>query len=71
MIILKNNIKIYIKYLRHVSVQSRHPQGVYYLCLPKLPFIKRVNNGSSVRDYGDVAAYIGSVLVDVLVNNRF
>jgi hypothetical protein len=37
---LKNNIKIYIKKHRHVSVQSHHHQGAHYSCLLKLLFLK-------------------------------
>ena len=48
MIVLKNNINIYIKMLRRVSVQSRHLQGAHYSCLLKLNFVKIVNYGTSV-----------------------
>jgi hypothetical protein len=37
---LKNNIKIYFKELRHVSVQSHHHQGAHYSCLLKLQLLK-------------------------------
>jgi len=47
---LKNNNKIYMKYLRYVSMQSHHLQGAHYPCLLKLHFVKIVNYGSSVYD---------------------
>jgi hypothetical protein len=33
-------IKFTLKQLRHVSVQSHHHQGAYYLCFLKLQFLK-------------------------------
>jgi len=52
-------------------VQSHHLQGAHYLCLLKLHFVKIVSYDSSVYDYisGDVAAYIGSFLVDVCMSH--
>jgi hypothetical protein len=63
--VLKTILKFILKYFRRVSVQSHHLQGAHYPCLLNLHFVKIANYGSSVCDYisGDVAAYIGSVLV--------
>jgi hypothetical protein len=71
-IVLKTISKFTLKYLRHVSMQSHHLQGAHYPCLLKLHFVKIVNYRRSVCDYfdGDVAAYIGPVLVDVLDYSR-
>jgi hypothetical protein len=41
--VLKNfklTLKLTLKQLRHVSVQSRHHQGAYYSFLPKLQLLK-------------------------------
>ena len=38
--ILKFKLKLTSKQLRHVSVQSHHHQGAYYLCLLKLQLLK-------------------------------
>jgi len=47
----------------------RCSQGAHYPCLLKLHFVKIVSYCASVYDqiYGDVTAYIGSVLVHVYV----
>jgi hypothetical protein len=37
---LENNIKIYLKQLRHFSVQSHHHQGAHYSFLLKLQLLK-------------------------------
>ena len=52
-------------------MQSHHLQGAHYLYLLKLRFVKIVNYGTSLYDQisGGVAAYIGSVLVDVFVSH--
>ena len=39
-IVLKTILKFTLKQLRHISVQSHHPQGVHYLCLLKLQLLK-------------------------------
>jgi hypothetical protein len=49
-IVLKTILKFTLKQLRHVSVQSHHPQGAHYSCLLKLHFVKIVNYGTSVCD---------------------
>ena len=38
--ILKFTLKLTLKQLRHVSVQSHHHQGAYYSCLLKLQLLK-------------------------------
>jgi hypothetical protein len=65
--LLKTILKFILKQFRHVSVQSHHLQGAHYSCFLNLHFVKIVNYGLSVCDEisGDVAAYIGNVLVDV------
>jgi hypothetical protein len=52
-------------------VQLRCIQGALYPYLLKLYFVQIVNYGTSVYDYvsGDMAAYIGSVLVDVCMSH--
>ena len=71
MIVLKTVLQFTLKQVRHVSVQSHHLQGAHYPCLLKLHFVKIVSYGSSVYDQisGDVAAYIGRVLVDVCMSH--
>jgi len=49
-IVLKTILKLTLKYLRHVSVQSRHLQGAHYPCSLKFHFVKLVDHGSSVYD---------------------
>ena len=39
-IVLKTVLKFTLKQLRHVSVQSHHPQGAHYSCLLKLHFLE-------------------------------
>ena len=39
--ILKSTIKLTLKQLRHVSVQSHHHQGAHYSCLLKLQLLKQ------------------------------
>jgi hypothetical protein len=39
-IILKFTLRLTLKQLRHVSVQSRHHQGAHYSCLLKLQLLK-------------------------------
>jgi len=66
-IVFKTILKFTLKQLCHFSVQSHHLQGAHYPCLLTLHFVKIVNYGTSVYDQfgGDVAAYIGNVLVAV------
>jgi hypothetical protein len=68
--VLKTILKLTLKYLRHISVQSHHLQGAHP-CLLKLHFVKIVNYDSTGYDLirGDVAAYIGSVLVEVCMSH--
>ena len=43
LIVLKNlkfTIKLTLKHIRHVSVQSHHHQGAHYSCLLKLHLLK-------------------------------
>ena len=50
-LIVSNTIlKVTLKYLRHVSVQSHHLHGAHYPCLLKSHFVKIVNYGSSLYD---------------------
>jgi hypothetical protein len=49
-IVLKNNIKIYIKIIPTCFGKSHHFQGAHYPCLLKLHFVKTVSYGSSVYD---------------------
>ena len=48
--VLKTILKLILKQLRHVSVQSLHLHGAHYPCMLKLLFVKIVNCGSSVYD---------------------
>ena len=59
---LRINIKIYIKQLRHVSVQTHHHQGAHYLCLLKLQIVTLASMNNALTCFCANSPSSGSAL---------